>query len=404
MIVQCPSCETKFSVDSSQVQKIAHPRFHCSRCNHIFELSGKTSGAKKRSTTSNTPLFPFEQDDQSTEREFELSLEDVTKHQQPLGLSVETYEQPTKIAKQLELIPEKKESEFRLATDGKRYQRRYIAGITDDSEELPTITADWPDASPIESKREQMDSSQSTSAIVSQTKINQPQINQIRINQIPINETPINKNTASSIPATPAFSYSPSSSYSQSKSQPVLPPISHANSWTTFYSTISTFGAPGVFALLLLFASYWLKDEANHFSIITSLVPAISERVPPSGIDVTGLHSRKITLSDGSSALEIVGNVMNASSKVYRGVQVEAKTYDYNNRPLASLRAHTSNLLPDHASESAANIIKLQSEAGPSFRLKPNEKLPFRVVLPAELDQARYFSASVFSVIADSAV
>ena len=37
MIIQCPSCSTKFAVDSSQLADVENPRFHCSRCDHFFE-------------------------------------------------------------------------------------------------------------------------------------------------------------------------------------------------------------------------------------------------------------------------------------------------------------------------------------------------------------------------------
>lgn len=37
MVVECPSCKTKFSVDSDLLQGVSNPRFHCSRCDHFFE-------------------------------------------------------------------------------------------------------------------------------------------------------------------------------------------------------------------------------------------------------------------------------------------------------------------------------------------------------------------------------
>lgn len=37
MIIQCPSCNTRFSIDTTQLTAVAVPRFHCSRCDHFFE-------------------------------------------------------------------------------------------------------------------------------------------------------------------------------------------------------------------------------------------------------------------------------------------------------------------------------------------------------------------------------
>lgn len=39
MIIQCPSCSTKFAVESAQLSDVENPRFHCSRCDHFFELA-----------------------------------------------------------------------------------------------------------------------------------------------------------------------------------------------------------------------------------------------------------------------------------------------------------------------------------------------------------------------------
>jgi predicted Zn finger-like uncharacterized protein len=37
-VVQCPACQTKFAVNSNVIEKLASPRFHCSRCDNVFSL------------------------------------------------------------------------------------------------------------------------------------------------------------------------------------------------------------------------------------------------------------------------------------------------------------------------------------------------------------------------------
>ncbi len=39
IIISCPSCSTRFSVDGDAVAAMEHPRFHCSRCDAIFGLA-----------------------------------------------------------------------------------------------------------------------------------------------------------------------------------------------------------------------------------------------------------------------------------------------------------------------------------------------------------------------------
>ena len=39
VVVECPSCSTKFAVETSLVASYEIPKFHCSRCDSVFELS-----------------------------------------------------------------------------------------------------------------------------------------------------------------------------------------------------------------------------------------------------------------------------------------------------------------------------------------------------------------------------
>ncbi len=41
VIIRCPACETKFAVESTQIADVEIPRFHCSRCDHVFAVEKK---------------------------------------------------------------------------------------------------------------------------------------------------------------------------------------------------------------------------------------------------------------------------------------------------------------------------------------------------------------------------
>ncbi|MFN8389192.1 MAG: zinc-ribbon domain-containing protein [Bdellovibrionota bacterium] len=60
MIIQCPSCSTKFAVDSAQLADVDSPRFHCSRCDHFFELgqSAQADAAKTGPVQAESPASP----------------------------------------------------------------------------------------------------------------------------------------------------------------------------------------------------------------------------------------------------------------------------------------------------------------------------------------------------------
>lgn len=43
-IIQCPSCRTKFAIESEVVEAVLDPRFHCSRCDEVFSLEDNNAG------------------------------------------------------------------------------------------------------------------------------------------------------------------------------------------------------------------------------------------------------------------------------------------------------------------------------------------------------------------------
>lgn len=45
MIINCPSCKTKFSVSPSLIEGVSNARFHCSRCDHFFYLNEKNESS-----------------------------------------------------------------------------------------------------------------------------------------------------------------------------------------------------------------------------------------------------------------------------------------------------------------------------------------------------------------------
>ena len=54
MIIECPACSTKFSVDSQLVREIEDPRFHCSRCGHYFQQKAQAQDSAPKPAESKT--------------------------------------------------------------------------------------------------------------------------------------------------------------------------------------------------------------------------------------------------------------------------------------------------------------------------------------------------------------
>ncbi|OVE80387.1 hypothetical protein BVY02_00330 [bacterium J17] len=94
VVIQCPACETKFSVEAEQLAKVDNPRFHCSRCGHYFDFDKELASSPiendhsdeqineaKQMWTQDTTLDEFEVADQGTE-EFQDDANQRTPHQE----------------------------------------------------------------------------------------------------------------------------------------------------------------------------------------------------------------------------------------------------------------------------------------------------------------------------------
>jgi predicted Zn finger-like uncharacterized protein len=55
MVIQCPVCSTKFSIDGAEIGDRRDPQFHCSRCDCLFDLKGKTKSSGAHLSKDSTP-------------------------------------------------------------------------------------------------------------------------------------------------------------------------------------------------------------------------------------------------------------------------------------------------------------------------------------------------------------
>lgn len=61
IIIQCPNCKTKFSLEQDKLFGIAEPQFHCSKCDHIFSNEKPSLIIPKKIDPSFIPAPPIEE-------------------------------------------------------------------------------------------------------------------------------------------------------------------------------------------------------------------------------------------------------------------------------------------------------------------------------------------------------
>lgn len=110
MIIGCPACHTKFSVDAQQLAEVENPRFHCSRCGHVFDLrdadkqSESESTEEEENTVENSPSSDSLAAPHEAEEEAPTESRQVTE-------DLEQYFAEDADAEQLPLLPEKDKAE-----------------------------------------------------------------------------------------------------------------------------------------------------------------------------------------------------------------------------------------------------------------------------------------------------
>ncbi|MBX7145429.1 MAG: hypothetical protein K1X79_13350 [Oligoflexia bacterium] len=112
-IIQCPHCQTKFAIELANIAHLDNPRFHCSRCDHVFVHEAKPREGKRiEENVTPTPPALNKQIEQTEEKTSASVLEQV-----PRGFSLGAAQPtPTQTAPKLsspgQQIPEPDQMRF----------------------------------------------------------------------------------------------------------------------------------------------------------------------------------------------------------------------------------------------------------------------------------------------------
>lgn len=141
MVIECPSCKTKFAIDAEQLAGIENPRFHCSRCNHFFELSAAELGLAPAAPA------PAEEDDLSVPGEEPAAGDQAPELDEWTAGSEDFREEAfpgmdEKEPEQLELLPPQEAGTVKGSTY--RMSREELENILNSADDISLVTADWP--------------------------------------------------------------------------------------------------------------------------------------------------------------------------------------------------------------------------------------------------------------------
>lgn len=125
-------------------------------------------------------------------------------------------------------------------------------------------------------------------------------------------------------------------------------------------------------------------------------------RAAPVGMELTDIRPEILSLDNGEAVVQLSGNVVNTTRRKISEAVIEAKTFSTSVEQLERIEVNFSNGLTNAARLGAlatASLLELQAHPGiKEARLNPNERAPFKLIIPADAGKAAWFSARIARV------
>jgi len=376
--ISCPSCSTRFSVDSAEVSAMEHPRFHCSRCDAIFGLPQATMHEQRNTHSMHvSPTPAAEHRSRPSYNHSRSSAVTPTIKASDFSLSNhETASQQVEAGMTPANSPGKKENSTIRSTGGWE-----LFPSDQTSPQSAEATADDIDfTAPLKSNTEALaDTAQTVAAITT--------------------------------------------------APPTLPEtadaIGHASLFERFFGS-RTLRFQGLMFMttplvavstLLVVLSYSSRVSPETIGkAVRILAPTFLSKsvpkLPPLGLSVQGLKLSYIKTQTKEIIPVISGVVVNSGAESVDGVTLEGLAFNDRGEPILSSQAPLKSALSrEKASDlSLETIRKFQlSLSARKAAIGPSEEVPFTIalldtkrsdgaVVEDELNNLKYFSARVFSV------
>ncbi len=426
MIIECPSCRTKFSVDTAQVRSVKNARFHCSRCDHFFERAETTvvgttavaavdTKAHKHTEAGpeQLPLLP----EKSPPKGKRSGLSSALASEEHQGITADWPDKPSnevltadlRHAVSLSMVSKKQPSR---TSDNYTKPEEPIKGVAQPIEPPPTEPVAV--SSQIDSHSEVLsddrtprlegfaDSRQDTQDEQTAPAKSLPTITRSVPNAPDPGLRPWEP--AASLPATPELDPVQREVRRPAKRLKLFLPrsVSLLHSPVSHSPVTLVTSFPAALCLFFLLWSVNITSTPLGLKRLLNLDTEILPRIPPPGVQVVDLASSVVTLDDGKQIIQLTGKVLNGTSKAIGEVMLKAALYDSENQEVCSLVSDAANGLMSAARLAALDqntLERLQRQtAAPDRRLNPSQAEPFKLIFAAPLDRAAWYTTRVYSV------
>jgi predicted Zn finger-like uncharacterized protein len=380
--IQCPSCKTKFGVDSAVLGQVARPRFHCSRCDTTFSKSlasimtalSRASGGSQHGMARSGPRMqprihpPLERTDSFVAPRVPARYrESVTEMvNQPVGFKgaksplaqgelYATDQQSLEPLDQDPLTPISDEGTSEAVV------KRQIDSETRSVEN----GVDYRDGRGEESRLGSADDHPSKTIQATDKRSDKVEDKNTTTGQSPI---------------------------SQSRSFPLSP-----------ISQVAIALSPAI-VLIIILAGLSIGMMKSPKQIV-SQYPGVFETAlhfPPAELQIQQPALKSLMLDSGESVYVVTGRVINRSTDTFSRIQVQALTFDDQGTPLQSAIAGAGGMFSAAriSSFSAEKNAELQKESLTEKMSAESQKVAdFRIILPQHTPLPEFFSVRVYGVV-----
>lgn len=347
-VVQCPKCQTKFAVDSKLIAGLDSPKFHCSRCDHVFS-----------SSEFNQSYLPF--------KELRSSVQSTMPQSDSLELNQTLRQQRTKLPSKGLEIPRS------LTPELKNINRAPHENEPADEKYDEQVTFDFFEDQPFEPEQSFKDS-------------------EITFHDFP--KSSIESALQKDLPDKPY-------AHLKKRRKPgrtLMQLFAGDSHWPTLLAMIIPLG---MFLLILTAASIYISLNADSSAKLTKFIPP-GPVAAPAGLFIKSTNIEQVTLDSGEKVQIIKGTLVNDSKHTFRDIIIEGLFFNNLGQEIKSVRINISNSLAEARIKalSAQMINELQSnQMNRYFELTPASKSHFILALTNDLNsQASFYSVRIHSV------
>lgn len=381
-IVQCPRCETRFSLESSVIASVESPRFHCSRCDEVFELPMETF------RQSSAPRAP-----QQTELHFRAPAVRPNPSMQldPRRISKSDFSFGERFtpapASEYSTVQTQNVVEAAPAIQSFQPEIPVLDEVPPGPETLITGQGGWT-LGPIPTQVESISEPQPTISSFEPELTVAPEIIRTPATETVKPQRIERERLASGIS------------------------ISGVTGWVRNWKGAASIGTPLLAVMALLLVSGWLSEVSPSFATwlsapLPSALAPTTVLPPPAQLVVSNTRFERIHLQTGELVPVVFGKVTNHSQETFDSAEIEVLGFDAGGDLVTSSRSPLRSALARERVEllSMDSLQRLQKTiSGRRTDIGPGESAAFTVALTDSSEKKmpsskiKYYSARVFSV------